>query len=79
MGWKGVAAGLAAVGLGVGALGCHKSAVQHKDPPDPLLVSKPPVEGRPHTAHASPLARTEPPPPPPGPAAPDRSMTAQRE
>jgi len=49
-------------------LGCHKSAVQHKEPPDPLLVSKPPVEGRPHTAHSSPLGRTQPTPPPPAPA-----------
>jgi hypothetical protein len=26
--------------------GCHKNAVQHKDPPDPMLVTKKPVEGR---------------------------------
>jgi hypothetical protein len=53
MGWKGVRAGFVAVGLGFGIFGCHKSAVQHKDPPDPLLVSKPPVEGRPHPAAAA--------------------------
>jgi hypothetical protein len=50
-------------------LGCHKSAVQHKEPPDPLLVSKPPVEGRNHTAHSTPLSRSEPTPPPPAPTA----------
>jgi hypothetical protein len=26
--------------------GCHKSSLQHKDPPDPLLVTKKPVAGR---------------------------------
>jgi hypothetical protein len=48
--------------------GCTKSAVRHKEPPDPLLVTKSPVEGRPHTTHASPLSRTEPTPPPPAPS-----------
>ncbi|HWG45580.1 MAG TPA: hypothetical protein VN688_22645 [Gemmataceae bacterium] len=67
MGWK-----LRRIGWGIllfsgTLLGCHKSAVQHKEPPDPLLVTKPPVEGRPHAAHASPLAHTQPTPPPPVP------------
>lgn len=48
--------------------GCHKSAVQHKEPPDPLLVTKPAVAGKSHSSNASPLARTESPPPPPAPA-----------
>ncbi len=57
--------------LGGTLLGCHKSAVQHKEPPDPLLVSKPAVEGRPNTARYNPLARTGPTPPPPAPAGAD--------
>jgi hypothetical protein len=49
-------------------LGCHKSAVQHKEPPDPLLVSKPPVDGRPHTTRSSELAHVKPTPPPAAPS-----------
>jgi len=45
-------------------LGCTKAAVQQKSVPDPLLLSKPPVEGRTHAAQASPLRPSEPPPPP---------------
>jgi|GEM_PF-2891408 hypothetical protein len=49
-------------------LGCTKAAVQQKSVPDPLLLTKPPVEGRPHTAQASPIYRSEPTPTPPAPA-----------
>jgi hypothetical protein len=45
-------------------LGCHKSAVQHKEPPDPLLVTKKPVEGRPRPAEGADTVYREPPPPP---------------
>jgi hypothetical protein len=45
-------------------LGCTKSAVQQKPVSDPLLVTKPPVEGRSHAAQASPLRRLEATPPP---------------
>ena len=46
-------------------LGCTKAAVQQKTIPDPLLVTKPPVEGRPHAAQASPIHHSEPSPKPP--------------
>jgi hypothetical protein len=40
---------LALAAAGVWALaGCHQPAVQQKQPPDPLLISKKPIEGRPH-------------------------------
>jgi hypothetical protein len=48
------------VGLTVG---CHRNAVQHKDPPDPLLITKKPVEGRPRPADTTAAAWNEPPPP----------------
>jgi hypothetical protein len=32
--------------LGGATFGCHRSAVQPKQPPDPLLMTKKPVEGR---------------------------------
>ena len=57
--------GLLAVILGGMALGCTKAAVQHKEPPDPLLVTKKPVEGRPRRADADPAFDAPPPPPPP--------------
>jgi len=57
--------GRATLLIGGALLGCHKSAIQHKEPPDPLLVTKPPVEGRPHTAKSSPLTGNEPTPPMP--------------
>lgn len=49
-------------------LGCTKTAVQHKTIPDPMLVTKPAVEGRSHAAQASPIHRGEPTPKPPSPA-----------
>lgn len=49
-------------------LGCTKTAVQQKSVPDPLLLSKHPVEGRTHAAQSSPIRRDAPTPPPPGPA-----------
>jgi hypothetical protein len=59
---------LAALVVGVGAFGCHRTAVREKQPPpDPLLVSKKPIEGRPHSGEPRPTARGEvPPPAPPG-------------
>jgi hypothetical protein len=59
----GVRAVLAAVLLGGAAVGCTKPAVRKKTPPDPLLVSKKPVEGVPQAAPAA-TARVEVPPPP---------------
>jgi hypothetical protein len=53
-----------ATGLLAGALvGCHKNAIQRKEPPDPLLVTKKPVEGRPRPAETT-TAWNEPTPPP---------------
>jgi hypothetical protein len=58
-----VRAGLAVLLLGGAAVGCTKSAVRQKTPPDPLLVSKKPVEGVPQSAPPA-TARVEVPPPP---------------
>jgi hypothetical protein len=49
-------------------LGCTKTAVQQKTIPDPMLLTKPPVEGRTHAAQASPIRRSDPTPTPPAPA-----------
>jgi hypothetical protein len=54
--------------FGGAILGCTKTAVQQKTVPDPLLVTKPPVEGRSHAAQSSPINRSEPSPKPPAPA-----------
>ena len=54
--------------FGVAAVGCTKTAVQQKTIPDPMLLSKPPVEGRTHAAQSSPIRRGEPTPTPPAPA-----------
>jgi hypothetical protein len=60
--------------FGVGALalaaplGCTKQVVRDKTPPDPLLVSKKPVEGKQNVLPAEPRPRAEFPPPPPAPA-----------
>jgi hypothetical protein len=51
--------------IGVCLVGCTKAAVRPKEVPDPLLVTKPPVEGRSQTSKSSPLSRGEPPPPMP--------------
>jgi hypothetical protein len=48
---------------GTGA-GCKRSLVREKSPPDPLLVSKKPVEGKPDALEPRASARSEPPPPP---------------
>jgi hypothetical protein len=45
-------------------VGCHKSVVQHKDPPDPLLITKKPVEGRPRSFESTATAQGETPAPP---------------
>ena len=58
-------AGLAALVLGGAVVGCHRNAVQKKQPPpDPLLITKKPVEGRPHAPEPTLSARDEPTPPP---------------
>jgi hypothetical protein len=43
----------------LGGLGCqtNKSAVSTKQPPDPLLISKKPVEGRPTSYEPTAVAR----------------------
>jgi hypothetical protein len=46
------------------AVGCHRNAVQKKEPPDPLLITKKPVEGRPRPAESTSTVLSEPPPPP---------------
>jgi hypothetical protein len=46
-------------------MGCHKNAVQTKVPPDPLVTTKKPVEGRPRTHAPEDDAMPEPPAPPP--------------
>lgn len=38
--------GLLALLIGGIVLGCHKPMVQQKQPPDPLLISKKPIEGK---------------------------------
>ncbi len=38
--------GLLALLIGGVVLGCHKNMVQQKQPPDPLLISKKPIEGK---------------------------------
>jgi hypothetical protein len=60
-------------------VGCHKSAVQHKEPPDPLLVTKPAVTGKSHSSNGSSLARSEPTPPPNPPAAADSPTSVRRD
>ena len=59
--------GLAVILLSSVAAGCHRQAIQSKPPPpDPLLISKKPIEGNPATARTS-TVRIEPPlPPSPG-------------
>ena len=49
--------------VGGAMLGCTKMAVQTKPVSDPLVITKPAVEGRPHAAQASPIHRIESPPP----------------
>jgi hypothetical protein len=61
-----VRTGLAALLLGGAALGCTKAAVRQKTPPDPLLVSKKPVEGVPQAAPPASVRAEVPPPPYPG-------------
>lgn len=57
---------LAGIGLlgTVVLAGCNKQAVKQKTPPDPLLVTKKPVEGRPRSPDADGTAWTEPTAPP---------------
>lgn len=44
--------------------GCHKPVVQQKTPPDPLLVSKKPIEGKTESGEPPLSARIDPQPPP---------------
>jgi hypothetical protein len=55
--------GLSVLLLGA-TLGCTRSAVQQKPPPDPLLVTKKPVEGKPTSFKSEAAVRIDPPPPP---------------
>jgi hypothetical protein len=55
--------GLISLILGA-AVGCNKQVVREKTPPDPLLVSKKPVEGKPHEGEPVHTARLDPPAPP---------------
>jgi hypothetical protein len=59
--------GLAVVLFGSVATGCHRQAVQTKPPPpDPLLISKKPIEGNPSAPREA-TVRIDPPlPPSPG-------------
>jgi hypothetical protein len=80
MGWTGRLARGMSVCLLCSILGCHRSAVQHKDPPDPLLISKTPVDGRPTASRSSShLVRNEPVPPPAIPEGPDKPTSVQRD
>ncbi len=63
--------------LGGVSLGCTRSAVQHKEPPDPLLVTKKPVEGRQRPTDGDLTHET--PPPPPMPAHDPSSLSVQAE
>jgi hypothetical protein len=60
-------------------LGCTKSALQQKQVPDPMLVTKPPVQGGKHGAQASPIHRLEPTPPPPTPTDADSPTSVRRD
>jgi hypothetical protein len=56
--------GLALVLFGGVATGCHRQAVQSRPPhPDPLLISKKPIEGNPSATREA-TVRVEPPAPP---------------
>ena len=61
-----VRTGLTALLLGGAVTGCTRSAVHQKTPPDPLLVSKKPVEGLPQAATPPAASAVVPPPPYPG-------------
>ncbi len=49
----------------VGGIGCqhHKTAVNGKQPPDPLLISKKPVDGKPTSYEPASVTWREPKPP----------------
>ncbi len=49
--------------LGI-VLGCHKPMVQQKPPPDPLLISHKPVEGKDTPGEPVLVPRVDPQPPP---------------
>jgi hypothetical protein len=59
--WQVWLLGLAAAGA---AGGCHRSAVREKAPPDPLLISKPPVAGKPTSFESRRTAQADLVPPP---------------
>jgi hypothetical protein len=46
------------------AIGCNKHVVREKTPPDPLLVSKKPVEGKPNLGDPARPQLADPTPPP---------------
>jgi hypothetical protein len=64
MGRKLVRLFLATVLIGGVGLGCNRQVVQQKVPPDPLLTSKKPLEGKPNSAESAFSARLEAPAPP---------------
>jgi hypothetical protein len=54
-----------ALALGGALLGCSHTMAQRKPPPpDPLLVTRKPIEGKPRPADADLTARLQPPTPP---------------
>lgn len=56
--------GLFAFFIAVTLSGCTKPALRDKPPPDPLLSSKKPVEGKPHISDARSLTDEDYSPPP---------------
>jgi hypothetical protein len=70
--------GLAVVVVWGGLAGCHKPAVREKPLPDPLLTSKKPVEGKPHTEDPE-AARPHLPPPPPMPPSLDKGFASMAQ
>jgi hypothetical protein len=56
--------GLSALVVGAALLGCNRSSVRDKAPPDPLLTSKRAVEGKANVSRSLGTARLETPPPP---------------
>jgi hypothetical protein len=55
--------GMMTLVLGAAALGCTRSALQHKDPGDPLLQTKKPVEGLQRLGEGDPNPEVPLPPP----------------
>jgi hypothetical protein len=56
--------GVSLILLGSVVTGCNRQTVQTKPPPDPLLMTKKPVEGKPSPVVPDATARLDPPAPP---------------